>query len=115
MHLGHGPPYGAVINLALLTAHNWRAVRSHIIGLGIGDPMEMSSMHQILDVTEKLVIESFVSTDHKKDQRDREKFIDTLYRPSLEEMKSPGSEMAAPAGFEDGGEDSFASFMAQAR
>ncbi|WP_457066805.1 DUF7240 domain-containing protein [Mycobacteroides abscessus] len=90
-------------------------MRSHIIGLGIGDPLEMSSMHQILDITEKLVIESFVSTDPKKDQRDREQFIDALYRPSLEEIKSPSGELAAPAGFEDGGEDSFAAFAAQAR
>ncbi|WP_079618318.1 DUF7240 domain-containing protein [Mycobacteroides abscessus] len=89
-------------------------MRSHIIGLGIGDPLEMPSMHQILDITEKLVIESFVSSDHKKDQRDREQFIDSLYRPSLEAAKS-GGEMVAPAGFEDGGEDSFSSFMAQAR
>lgn len=113
--MGHRPPYGAVINLALLTAHNWRAVRSHIIGLGIGDPLEMPSMHQILDITEKLVLESFVSSDHKKDQRDREHFIDTLYRPNLEEISTDGGELAVPAGFEDGGEDSFSSFMAQAR
>lgn len=90
-------------------------MRSHIIGLGIGDPLEMSSMHQILDITEKLMIESFVSTDPKKDQRDREQFIDALYRPSLEEIKSPSGELAAPAGFEDGGEDAFAAFSAQAR
>nr|WP_079869572.1 hypothetical protein [Mycobacteroides abscessus] len=75
----------------------------------------MPSMHQILDITEKLVIESFVSSDHKKDQRDREQFIDSLYRPNLEEIKSTAGELAAPAGFEDGGEDSFSSFMAQAR
>lgn len=72
-------------------------------------------MHQILDITEKLVIESFVSSDHKKDQRDREQFIDTLYRPSLDELKTTGGELTAPAGFEDGGEDSFSAFVAQAR
>lgn len=71
--------------------------------------MKLSSLHALLDVTECLVLESFVTRDPKKDERDREMFIDSLYRPvpDLDELADDDGFRPVPSGFDDGGEDAF--------
>lgn len=92
----------------MLTAHNWRTIRANIISLGIDDPLSLTSLHALLDVTEKAVIES-------KNARERETFIDSLYRPTELDLRRAGTgEIVAPAGFEDGGESSFDAFLGTA-
>jgi hypothetical protein len=70
--------------------------------------MDLTSLHALLDVTESVILETFQSSDSKQDQRDRERFLDSLYRPTkaAQEINGDGYQ-PIPAGFDDGGEDAF--------
>lgn len=104
---GTSRPYIAIINLASLTAHHWRTVRRKLMADGISNPMlDLPTVHMLLDATEQLVLESFVSNKPAKDKADRERFLDSLYRPTPEAIAISGDGYKPiPAGFDDGGED----------
>lgn len=71
---GTARPYTAVAVLALQSAYMWRAVRLKLLTAGIADPMGLPSMHVVLDVTEKLIVESM-------DEEQLTGFFDRLYGP----------------------------------
>lgn len=111
-HLGDRAPYTAVINLVAITAHHWRTVRSKLRMNGITNPMAMLNLHELIDTTENMVLESYASKDPKKDERDREQFLDSLYKPTREAVAINGDGYKPiPAGFDDGGEDAFDNAM----
>lgn len=99
-----------------MAAHNWRMVRLKLMQAGIRDPMDLRSMHYILDAVEQMVLESYVSNDPDADRRKREGFIDRLYGPNPETRKLNGAGyVETPAGFEeDEVEAAFDAFMASA-
>ena len=108
---GTARPYAAVITLSVITAHHWRAMRLRFYQAGITDPLGLPTMHALLDMSESVILESMVSTDQKKDERDRKNFIDKLYAPEPTTAALNGeSYVATPAGFED--EDVEAAFDA---
>lgn len=106
---GTARPYLAVVTLAMLTAHHWRTIRLKIVQSGIRNPMELPTMHILLDATEAAVLEA-MSGDRDSEMK-RTLFIDRLYSP----LADPTAE-AAPRGFTDGDtEDAFDAFAAAAR
>lgn len=64
-----------------MTAQHWRTVRLKLALAGIDDPMRLPTMHMLLDMTENLIIESMVSDKPEDDKRQREQFMNDLYRP----------------------------------
>jgi len=70
--------------------------------------MALTSMHALLDVTESTILETFQSAKPDEDRRRRERFLDSLYRPTpaAQEINGDGYQ-PIPAGFDDGGEDAF--------
>lgn len=105
-HLGDRAPYTAVVNLVFLTAHHWRIMRSRLRSEGIARPMETLTLHDLLDTTERVVLESFVTKDPKKDEHDREEFLDSLYKPTVESLKVNGDGYKPiPSGFDEGADD----------
>ncbi len=71
--------------------------------------MKMSSLHALLDATEAVILENFQDPKNPtKAQQDRERFLDSLYKPTPEAVKINGDGYKPiPAGFENGGEDDF--------
>jgi hypothetical protein len=64
--------------------------------------MAVLGLHELLDTTERVVLESFQTKDPKKDEYDRDHFIDSLYRPSKEDLAVAGSgHKPKPIGFEE--------------
>lgn len=106
--MGDRAPYVAVINLALMTAQHWRTIRLKLIQSGIHDPMRLTSMHILLDTTEQLILDSMVSNKPEEDKRQRQDFLNILYRPVVKKGELP----PPPPGFEDEGEGSFDQFLA---
>jgi hypothetical protein len=86
--------------LASAAAHHWRSVRARLILAGIPDPLrQLPDIHAILDVVEVMLMEN-------QDKAQREKLLDGLYMPDLEDK---------PSGFEEEDtEDAFAAFAAVA-
>lgn len=73
---------------------------------GIANPMEHLTLHDLLDVTERVVLESFYDKDPKKAEHDREAFLDSLYKPTIEAAALNGDGYKPiPAGFLDGEDD----------
>lgn len=98
--MGHRAPYRAVVALCVTAATSWRTVRHIICGTGIPDPMQMPSMHLVLDFTEQAVLESLVTGDRDKDKMKRDQFFDRLYGPQPGGGKRRGSRPEViPAGF----------------
>jgi len=81
INVGHCAPYGAVLSLTLMAAHNWRALRYKLQTYGIADPMALPSLHSVLDHMEVLALESFQSDNPQRDKVDRDQFVTRLYRP----------------------------------
>jgi len=109
-----GRPYGAVLNLALMTAHNWRDVRARLQTHGIADPMGLPSMHAVLDATEAMIVEATVSgaKTQGEGQRKLDQFYDRLYKPDVTTDGDSG-ELLIPPGFDDESvEASFDAFTA---
>jgi hypothetical protein len=100
----HSPPYTAVITLAVLTAFHWRAIRGKLILAGIMDPMALTSMHALLDVTETSITESYSTAE------DRTAFFDKLYAPEIGRELNDDGYTPKPSGFDD--DDVEASFDA---
>lgn len=121
---GTARPYAAVTTLSLYTGHSWRTVRYKLLLAGIPDPMQLPSLHAVLDVTEQIVVESlFRSAEERegppsKGEMKVQSFYDTIYRPDpvdVDASDEPVEEDFVPAGFEDPDEmeasfDSFAAF-----
>lgn len=77
---------------------------------GIGDPMlTFPHLHALLDATENIIMSGFYDPkDPKKAERERDRFLDALYKPTPESVKVNGDGYKpVPAGFEDGGEETF--------
>jgi len=99
---GTARPYSAVIQLALMAAHNWRALRVKYAGNGIGSLMALPSMHVVLDMIEQLGSEA-AATDAKNATEARAKitsYFDKLYKPDATMIKVDGK-LPPPPGFSD--------------
>lgn len=108
---GTARPYLAVSTLAVHTAQHWRVIRSHLINHGIADPMELPSMHVLLDVTEQLEIESIQGSTPAETTRKRSQFYDRLYTPERGGQTNGPSYTPADAGLSDPEiEDAFDAF-----
>lgn len=90
---GTARPYVAVISLALQTAVVWREIRRRIHAGGIVDPMGLPSMHAVLDVTERALLESMGGDEGK-----RAKFYEALYAPDGSALNGAGYS-GPPPGF----------------
>ena len=92
---GTARPHTAVCALALQTAYMWRSVRLTLLNAGIPDPMALSNMHLVLDVTEKLMVEAM-----SEEQLTR--FFDRLYGPPPQPISvSRGRKLVPPLGFSE--------------
>ncbi|AKU45240.1 hypothetical protein SEA_TRES_41 [Mycobacterium phage Tres] len=104
--MGHGAPYTAVISLSVMAAHHWRTIRTRLLNNGIGNLMQLTSMHALLDAVEAIVLEAIVADAVKPEQakHKRDQFLDALYAPTTPEAKKlngdgykpPPSEFAVP-------------------
>lgn len=85
---GTARPYVAVINLALMTGHNWRAIRYRMAEKGIVDPMGLPSMHTVLDAAEALAVESVTSGAETSAEAKRKvnDLYNKLYAPDASAM-----------------------------
>lgn len=115
--MGHRPPYSAVITLSVLTAHHWRTLRNKMLMAGVSDPMQLSSMHVLLDTTEAAILEAMHGDNARDGEMKRSMFLDRLYAPSLAVNALNGDKyVAQPEGFEpDDVESSFDAFAQAAR
>lgn len=115
--MGHSPPYAAVITLAVMTAHHWRAIRLKLTLAGITNPMNMPSMHILFDTTEMAILEAMQGDNPRDGEMKRTQFIDRLYAPAPEVDELNGEDYEAqPEGFEaDDVEASFDAFIQAAR
>ncbi|WP_159228388.1 DUF7240 domain-containing protein [Mycolicibacterium vanbaalenii] len=112
----------------MTTAHHWRDVRQFIRENGIADPLTaLPSMHDLLDYTEKMVLQGITSgADRAAGEMERKAYLARLYgpqpgeRPALAVLDPDGDDAASagavPAGFEDRREveasfDAFAAAM----
>ncbi len=111
---GTARPYVAVISLAVQTAYHWREIRRRITASGIVDPMQIPSMHAVLDVTERAVIESMNGVDG---ETRRTQFYDRLYAPSpdVTVLNGPGYSPAPPGFSPEEVEAQFDAFRAAMR
>lgn len=94
---GTARPYLAVSTLAVHTAQHWRVIRAHLINHGIADPMELPSMHVLLDVTEQLEIESIQGSTPAETARKRSQFYDRLYTPERNRVSIVNGPSYTPA------------------
>lgn len=115
--MGNRAPYVAVVTLCVMTAHHWRPLRSRFQAAGIPDPMLLSSMHPLLDMTETAILENMQGDNARDGEMQRSMFLDRLYAPSVEVNALNGEKyVAIPDGFgEDELEDSFDAFAQAAR
>lgn len=85
-----------------MAAQHWRTIRLKLIQSGVGNPMELPTAHMLLDLTESLILESMQSDKPEDDKRQRQEFIDALYRPAVAKLKDlPDGWRPPPPGFED--------------
>jgi hypothetical protein len=85
-----------------MTAQHWRTLRLKLIQSGVSNPMALPTAHILLDMTEALILESMVSDDPKEDQRQRDRFISTLYKPEVVKREGlPDGWVEPPPGFDD--------------
>lgn len=118
---GTARPYTAVIQLALMAAHNWRIIRARYGDKGIADPMRLPSMHVVLDAAEALAVESAASgaTTSAEAKQKVSDLYNRLYAPDLTELVrdvNGGKYLPPPPGFDDEAvEASFDAFLKSAR
>lgn len=116
--MGDGPPYLAVINLALMTAFHWRTVRLQLVKAGVENPMEFSTAHILLDMVEELIMESIQpegtkQADYDEAKQKREDFTKALYQPKVKKLSElPDGWKPPPAGFDDDDENDAAANIA---
>lgn len=91
---GTARPYVTVVTLALSCAHSWREVRRRLVECGV-DPMGLRSMHWLLDVVERMLLDGLpVTGDADKDRAEREKLLTTLYPPQPARRRSAAAGQA---------------------
>lgn len=99
--MGNRAPYAAVITLSVLTAFHWRTMRLKLTLAGVSDPMNLPSMHVLLDNTESAILEAMLGDNPKDGENKRAMFIDRLYAPTPEALALNGEDyMPQPEGFE---------------
>lgn len=101
-----------------MTAQYWRTIRLKVMQAGVGDPMKLPTMHVLLDLAESLIMESFQSDDPAEDKRDRQQFLDALYKPPVRKRSElPDGWRPPPPGFDDvdAMESTFDAFTSAAR
>lgn len=109
---GTARPYLAIVNLAVTCAQSWRRIRPRIVNNGIPDPMELTSMGVLLDMTEEIILECMVTGNATKDEMTRDGFYNRLYAPIVIE----GETVGPPPGWSDEEtDDSFDAFAASFR
>lgn len=72
---GTARPFKAVARLSLQTAYEWRRLRERWWSVGV-DPMGLPHMHLVLDMMERLMVESMVGEDGEERFA---KFLDDMY------------------------------------
>lgn len=116
MYVGYSAPYTAVVTLSVMAGHHWRLIRTRLLNNGVPRPMELTSLHAMLDAVEDLVLQAVMSDAETADeaQRKRTKFLDSLYTPIGAEAHRLNGDgyRPAPAGFETNEhvEDAFTAF-----
>lgn len=97
--MGHGPPYTAVISLSVMAAHHWRTIRTRLLNNGIGNLMELSSLHALIDAVEAIILEAVVQDAKTQAEADtkRNRFLDALYAPDTAEAKKLNGDGYKPA------------------
>jgi hypothetical protein len=123
---GTARPYTAVSTLALFTGNNWRGVRQKLTYSGIRDPMKLTSLHALLDITEDIVVDSLYQSGQEREgppskgEMAVKHFYDLIYAPDPTDPLDVLDEalpMRVPAGFEDPNdvENDFDAFMSGSR
>ena len=110
---GTARPYVAVVTLAVMTGHHWRMLHHKLIGAGIPDPLELPSMHALLDYTEAVVVDNIVNGDDARTEL--ASFYRRLYGPTAEALSLNGEEYRPPGFTPDEVEASFDAFARAAR
>lgn len=101
--MGTARSYTAVVSLANLAGHHWRALRNKLMCSGIADPMALPTMHAVLDVIETMAVEATVDGT-PKGKRKLEEFYDAIYRPERRAKKGGPVDdgwRPPPAGFSE--------------
>lgn len=106
---GTARPYTAVITLSVFAGHNWRTLRESLATAGISNPMGLPSLHAVLDITEKIVVDSLFQSGERDDgppsegEKKVRRFYDSIYAPDLTDVVEMNGEeyMPTPAGFEN--------------
>ncbi|QHB37344.1 hypothetical protein I5G58_gp042 [Mycobacterium phage BirdsNest] len=100
----------------MMAAHNWRSLRERAASNGIGNLMELPTMHVVLDMIEQLGAEA--STAGAKTQQEAKSsldaYFDKLYKPDKITQRINGDGyLPPPPGFSDEEvEASFDAFLA---
>lgn len=99
-----------------MAAHNWRALRVRAADNGIGNLMELPTMHTVLDMIEQLGAEASTAGAKTSDEAKAElsRYFDKLYKPDMITRKINGDGyLPPPPGFSDEEvEASFDAFLA---
>ena len=108
-----------------MAGHHWRAVRTRFLNDGIANPMELSSLHAMLDKVESVVLEAVVNgagTKKGEAKAAHDKFIRDLYTvpPGLAKLNGHTETDEVPEGFEtpeavEQGFDAFAKMLGGGR
>lgn len=114
---GTARPYAAVVTLTVLLAHHWRSVRHKLLMAGLGHPMQLPTLHTLLDIAEDMAVSSAtnkVIAARSDPDLEMDAAIDslyfTLYGPTRDNVALNGEE-TVPEGFDaDSVEDSFDAF-----
>ena len=81
-------------------------MRSKLLLAGIGDPMNLPSMHSLLDLTESALEESMSATADPAEGRQKvSEFRDQLYAPPVEPEKAKAGYKAPPSWWTEGNSD----------
>ena len=81
-------------------------MRSKLLLAGIGDPMNLPSMHSLLDLTESALEESMSATaDPAEGKQKVSEFRDQLYAPPVEPEKAKAGSKAPPSWWTEGNSD----------
>ena len=81
-------------------------MRSKLLLAGIGDPMNLPSMHSLLDLTESALEESMSATADPAEGRQKvSEFRDQLYAPPVEPEKAKAGYRPPPSWWTEGNSD----------
>lgn len=85
-----------------MAAHNWRALRTRLLGKGVGSAMALPSMHIVLDEIEALGLEASASgaKSTTEARASISRYHDRLYKPDVTTRKVDG-DMEPPPGWSD--------------